>query len=99
MPGAVLGDRSILGTVGILDLRKLRNSLLHQVCVRYACWAVQYAVSTEINGECQGVQTFMEKTEWITGCAPERSRGHRGKAPYILAGQVWPGENGICKEL
>lgn len=37
MPAAVLGDASTLGRVGFLDLRKLRNTLLHEVCVRYVC--------------------------------------------------------------
>lgn len=37
MPGAMLGDASTLGRVGVLDLRKLRNKLLHEVCVRYVC--------------------------------------------------------------
>lgn len=69
-----------------MDLRKLRNSLLlHEVCVRYVCEAVQYTVGTEMNGDFQGAQVCV-KTEGITGCGPGRGREHRGRSPFIQAG-------------
>lgn len=39
-----------------------------------------------MNGEFQGAQVCVEKTEGITGCGPGRGRGHGGRSPLIGAG-------------